>query len=145
MDENRLNTIIGTSLENLKQIVDVNTVVGEPINTPSGTVIVPVSKVSIGFVSGGTDYASKHSGAKNNFAGAGGTGVTLLPLGFLAIKASGSVEFISVENKIVSSGSHTDAKLDSIFSFIDKTPDLIGRFKDVLTKKNGTEDGEEEQ
>ena len=77
MDENRLNTIIGTSLENLKQIVDVNTVVGEPINTPSGTVIVPVSKVSIGFATGGTDYASKHSSTKNNFAGAGGTGACL--------------------------------------------------------------------
>ena len=138
MDDNRLNTIIGTSLENLKQIVDVNTVVGEPINTAGGTVIIPVSKVSMGYVSGGTDYISKHSTGKNNCAGGGSTGVTLLPLGFLVVNANGNAQFISVESKtITTSGS----KLDSVFNFVEKTPDIAEKFKNVFTKK--AEDEEE--
>ena len=140
-NENKLQDIIRTSLESIRSMIDASTVIGDPISTEAGVTIVPVSKVSIGFATGGTDYASKHSSTKNNFAGAGGTGVTLLPLGFLAIKSSGSVEFISVESKVTGSP-RTDAKLESIFGFIDKTPDLIGRFKDVFTKK---EDSDEEE
>lgn len=143
MDEkSRLNTIIGTSLENLKQIVDVNTVVGEPITTASGTVIIPVSKVSMGFASGGTDYASKHNSAKSNFAGGGGTGVTLLPLGFLAVKADGSVEFIAVE-KAAPAASGGGGKLESVFGFVERTPDLVEKFKKVFAKSDDEKEEEE--
>ena len=55
MNESKLNKIIDTSLGNIKQIIDVNTVVGEPIATAGGTVIIPVSKVSLGYASGGVD------------------------------------------------------------------------------------------
>ena len=140
MDDNRLNTIIGTSLENLKQIVDVNTVVGEPINGAGGTVIIPVSKVSMGYVSSGSDYAGKHSTTKNNFIGLGSTGVTLLPLGFLIVKNDGSAEFISVETKTVTNTAKN--KLDSIFSFVEKTPDIAEKFKNVFMSKDSDEDEE---
>ena len=60
MNESKLNKIIDTSLGNIKQIIDVNTVVGEPITTAGGTVIIPVSKVSLGYASGGVDYYGKN-------------------------------------------------------------------------------------
>ena len=65
-NENKLQEIIAASLENIRSMVDANTVIGDPINTPQGTTIIPVSKVSMGYVSSGSDYAGKHSTTKNN-------------------------------------------------------------------------------
>ena len=67
MADNKLNEIIGTALEKMQSISDGNTVIGKPIETPSGTTIIPVSKVSLGLVSGGVDYfaGSIGSGAPN--------------------------------------------------------------------------------
>ena len=56
MSDNKISEIIETSLSELKNVVDVNTIIGEPINTPQGTTIIPVSKVSLAFASGGLDY-----------------------------------------------------------------------------------------
>ena len=62
--DNKLSDIIKTTLENVKGIVESNTVIGEPVNTTNGVVIIPVSKVSLGFASGGLDYASKKEADK---------------------------------------------------------------------------------
>ena len=130
--ESKVDSIINTSLDNLRQIVDVNTVVGDPVTTASGTVVIPISKVSMGFVSGGTEYASKRPADKpaQNFAGSDGTGVTLLPLGFLIVKAEGDVEFIPVEVKTSS-----DGPVGSIVGLIEKSPDIAEKFKKLFSKK----------
>ena len=74
-NENKLQEIIAASLENIRSMVDANTVIGNPINTPQGTTIIPVSKVSLGFASGGLDYAGKSEEAVRarlqNFGGGG--------------------------------------------------------------------------
>ena len=74
-NENKLQEIIAASLENIRSMVDANTVIGNPINTPQGTTIIPVSKISLGFASGGLDYASKTEEAVRarlqNFGGGG--------------------------------------------------------------------------
>ena len=82
-NENKLQEIIAASLENIRSMVDANTVIGNPINTPQGTTIIPVSKVSLGFASGGLDYAGKSEEAVRariqNFGGGGGTGLSVVP------------------------------------------------------------------
>lgn len=138
MAESKLNSIIDTSLGNIKQIIDVNTVVGEPIATAGGTVIIPVSKVSLGFASGGVDYFGKNiqpSDKTASFGGGGGTGITLTPVGFLVTKADGNVEYLPVTT---ASGSVAPApdKVDTIISFIERSPELIEKIKALIPKKN---------
>ena len=128
MNENRLEGMIETSLENLKKIVDVNTVVGEAIKTESGVTVIPVSKVSLGYVSGGTDFASKNHNTKN-FAGGGGSGLTILPLGFLVIKPNGDVEFLAADTK------GAGGTVGTIADLIQKSPDIVEKFKRIFAKK----------
>ena len=122
----KLEGMIETSLDSLKKIVDVNTVVGEPIKTESGTTVIPVSKVSLGYVSGGTDFATKRSNEKN-FAGGGGSGVTILPLGFLVIKENGNVEFLAANVKTPS------GPVGSIVDLIEKSPSIIEKYKNIFS------------
>ena len=98
--ENKLQEIIQSSLENIRSMIDANTVIGNPISTPSGTVIIPVSKISMGFASGGMDFNGKNEEAMRarlqNFGGGGGTGLSIAPVGFLVVGADGSVDMINV-------------------------------------------------
>ena len=140
MAESKLNDIIQTSLASIKEVVDANTIIGQPIEAAngSGTVIIPVSRVSMGYASGGVDYFGKKSDASTpdsmNFGGGGGTGVSVHPVGFLIIKADGSVEMLNVNNS-------SDAG-DAIASIIEKSPELIGKIKSFFSRKK--DDGEEE-
>ncbi len=131
MNENKLNDIIQTSLENVRSMVDANTVIGTPISTPNGTTIIPVSKIAVGFASGGLDYSGKavQEKASKNFGGGNGTGVTVSPVGFLVISSTGAVELLNV-----SKPQQNDA-IDQISSFIERSPEIIEKFKAVFSKK----------
>ena len=100
MSENKLNDIIGTSLEKIKALADGETVIGNPISTPNGTTVIPVSKVSVGFASGGVDYNGKKAKdttvAAQNFGGGGGTGLTVSPVAFLIISPDGNVSMLPI-------------------------------------------------
>lgn len=146
MNESKLNKIIDTSLGNIKQIIDVNTVVGEPITTAGGTVIIPVSKVSLGYASGGVDYYGKNvkpEQSQASFGGGGGTGVTLNPVGFLVTKADGSVEYLPVTVPGGPAGGVAPApdKVDTIISFIERSPEIIEKIKALIPQKK-KEEGE---
>jgi len=93
MTEN-LNQIMDTTLDKIKAMVDANTIVGDPITNPAGITIVPISRVSFGFFSGGGEYNSKKerkqqegdtAGCDMPFAGGTGAGVTLQPIAFIVI------------------------------------------------------------
>ncbi len=139
MAESKLNDIIQTSLSHIKELTDVSTVVGEQIETKNGTVIIPISKVSVGFVSGGVDYYGKRKkeegpapkAVQANFGGGGGTGLTIQPVGFLVIKPNGDVNMLPVTQ--ASSGQAADIAM-IISNFIEKTPGLIEEFKATLGK-----------
>lgn len=88
MDRHPIQDLMTTTMENLRDMVDVNTVIGEAIHTPDGSTVIPLSRVSFGFVSGGGEYAgqprpSPAPGDALPFAGGAGAGVTVSPLGFL--------------------------------------------------------------
>lgn len=97
-NKSSIDSIINDSLLNLKQIIDTNTVVGEEIETSDGTVIVPISKIIVGFVAGGGDYVKPDTKNCQPFAGGTGAGFTVVPIGFLAGK-QGNLTFVSTKQE----------------------------------------------
>lgn len=132
-NDTKLQDLIRTSLENIRTLVDANTVVGNPINTPNGVTIIPISKISVGFASGGLDYSVKNepinSVKPKNFGGGGGTGLTVNPVGFLVIQADGRVEMIDVGSKAPAD------PVGQITDIIDRSPEIIAKIKDIFVKK----------
>lgn len=121
-----ISDMMGTTMEKIRSLVDVNTVVGEPITTPDGVTIIPVSRVNFGFGSGGSDYITKTAAASGQtpFGGGGGAGVTIQPVCFLVVKGE-SVRMLPVAEPASSS-------LDRI---IELMPELIDKISDYLKKK----------
>ena len=95
MSERPIEGLMDTTLEKLKQMVDVNTIIGSPITTPDGATIIPVSKVVYGFASGGSEFNSKKPDSQNLFGGGAGAGVTITPLGFISIY-NGEVKMLNI-------------------------------------------------
>ena len=127
-NENKIPEIIKSSLENIRSIVDANTVVGDPIITEVGTTIIPISKISVGIASGGVDYNDKSERQKpQNFGGGGGTGLSVAPAGFLVIDKNGHVDFINVGMK------GKPDPVDQIADFVERTPDILSKIKDIFT------------
>ena len=124
-----MNDMISTSLSKIRELVDAQTVVGEPITTPSGTTIIPVSKVSIGYVTGGLDYSAKKAEEKGaNFGGGGGTGVSVTPVGFLNISPDGKVDMITIN---ATGGS----SIDKVTGLVEKAPDILEKIVAIFQKK----------
>ncbi len=97
-----INDLICGAMDKLKTLVDSGTIVGQSIISPDGTSITPISKVTVGFVVGGGEYADMSSRrVANHFPMSGGSsgGMSVSPVGFLIIKTSGEVDFVNVENK----------------------------------------------
>ena len=129
-NEHKIPEIIRSSMENIRSMVDANTIVGDPIPATNGTVIIPISKVSVGIASGGVDYNPKKEAQPRpqNFGGGGGTGVSVIPVGFLVCDKDGDVEFLNVVNK------GKPDPVDQIADFVERTPDIIAKIKDLFSK-----------
>lgn len=127
---NSIEGILGVSMEKIREMVDVNTIIGDPISAPNGTTIIPVSKVSFGFASGGSDLPAQ---AAEKFAGGAGAGVTVKPQAFIVIKADGDVELLEL-----------GGKTSPMEGIIDSIPGLIGKIKDLVGKKKDEPETEEE-
>ena len=82
--------ILESTIEKVKDLVNVSTIIGEPMEVPTGVTIIPVSKVTFGFASGGSDFPSKSN--QDIFGGGGGAGVTITPVAFLVIDKMGNVD-----------------------------------------------------
>ena len=111
MAENNIGNIIGSAVENLKELAGTETVIGNPIITANGTTVIPVSKISLGIASGGIDYNPKKPQPKatKNFGGGGGTGVNISPVAFLIVSPEGQVNLLPI-----TSGGGGDDKIDKI-------------------------------
>ena len=140
MSENKLNDIIQTSLDSIRSMVDSNTVIGSPITTANGTLIIPVSKVFVGFASGGVDYLGKNtqntSHTVNNFGGGGGTGLTVSPVAFLVVSPTGDVQLLNVNEPT----SDRSDPVSQIVGLLDRSPELIEKLKAIFAKKSDAAD-----
>ena len=135
-ESNKMREMIDASLSNIKTLLDANTIIGDPIVTESGTTIIPVSKISVGYASGGVDYAAKKdvSNKPNNFGGGGGTGLTVTPVAFLVVQADGNVNILNVNTTATSTAAPADS-VAQVVGFLERSPDLLERIKGVFSKK----------
>lgn len=123
MAEHPIEGMMDTTLEKIKQMVDVNSVIGDPITTPDGTTIIPISKISYGFASGGSDLPVKTQ-EKQFFGGGTGAGVTINPVAFLTV-SNGEVRLLRVDPGNTS----FDRIIDQAPELIDKISGLVGKGK----------------
>ena len=121
MSENNIKGIMDTTMDKLRAMVDADTITGSPIVVGDVTLI-PVSRVSFGLATGGSDFPTKHSD-KQLFGGGGGAGVTIVPVAFIAI-SDGNVKMLPVYND-----------LTSVEKAITMAPELIEKVKELFPKK----------
>ncbi|MDD6602961.1 MAG: spore germination protein GerW family protein [Eubacteriales bacterium] len=117
MKETPVNRIMESTLEKMREMVDVSTIIGEPITTGK-TTLIPVSKVSYGFTSGGTDLPSKQNAEL--FGGAGGGGISITPVAFIVIQDE-KVRLMQIDNYT----SSADRAISMIPELIDKVSELV--------------------
>ena len=120
--EKSANGILRTTIEKVRDLVDVSTIIGDPINLPDGLTIIPVSKVTYGFASGGSDFPSKNN--VELFGGAGGAGITINPVAFLVVK-DGDVTI----KHIVSNDNAVERAVSLVPEMFDKVTNLSKKKK----------------
>lgn len=125
MKETPVNKIMESTLDKMREMVDVSTIIGEPIVT-GDTTLIPVSKVSYGFSSGGTDLPSKQN--KELFGGAGGGGVSITPVAFIVIQ-DGKTRLMQINNYT----SSADRAIAMIPELVDKLTELVETKKEEKT------------
>ena len=126
--EKNINTFLGVSIDKIKQMVDVNTVVGDPISLPDGITIVPVSRMSYGFAAGGSDLPNKSN--RDIFGGGTGAGVNVTPVAFLVIQ-NGELKMLPV-----------NAKPSSIDRAVSMVPDMVDKVTGLFKKDTPVADAE---
>ena len=124
MKEKSANGILSTTIEKVRDLVDVSTIIGEPINLPDGLTIIPVSKVTYGFASGGSDFPSKNN--VELFGGAGGAGITINPVAFIVVK-DGEVTI----KHIMSNENAVERAVTMVPEMIDKVANLVNKKKET--------------
>lgn len=132
MTEHPIQGLMKTAMENIKEMVDVNTIVGDPVQTPDGSVILPISKVGFGFAAGGSEFLGESDNSQQNkndanhasvslpFGGGSGGGVSITPIAFLVVSATG-VKVVPLDNQ-----THLYERL------IDSAPQVFDKIQSML-------------
>jgi sporulation protein YtfJ len=122
-----IENIMQVTMNEIKQMVDVNTIVGDAITTPDGSTILPVSKVSFGFVTGGGEYGNKKTpppeDARYPFGGGGGAGITISPIAFLIVKNE-DVKLLTVDHQ------------NTYETLMDKIPQILTQVTKIFEQNN---------
>ncbi len=132
MEKHQVENVMETTLKHIKEMVDVNTVVGSPVIGDGGSVIIPLSKIGIGFVAGGAEYNGNKQNNQMPFGGGGGAGMSVSPCGFLVING-GNVSYLSAQAN------------DALDKVINNIPQIIREVKtaikdlDILNSDENTE------
>lgn len=119
-----IEDLMSTTMQKIREMVDANTIVGTPISTADGITLIPISKLSFGFGSGGSDMKGKTSGDQQLFGGGGGAGVLLSPVAFIVI-SNGSARILSIAPP-------ANTTADRV---IDLVPEVLDRIKNYLNER----------
>lgn len=137
MSDHPIKSLMSTTMENLKSMIDVNTIIGDPVQSPDGLIIIPISRVSFGFASGGAEYnitnkqQDNSENAKLPFGGGTGAGVSLYPVAFIVV-GNGQIKLMTVDQ-----GTNI---LNNLFDFIPKFTSTISQnLKDKKISDNNSE------
>ncbi len=138
MSEHPIQGLMKTAMENLKEMVDVNTIVGDPVETPDGSVIIPVSKVGFGFAAGGSQFVIDKTTTgtdekQHPFGGGSGGGVSITPIAFLIVSASGV--------KMV----HLDENTHLYEKLMDFAPQVVEKIQQMLNGNGNKNQGQNQQ
>ncbi|MEA4832813.1 putative spore protein YtfJ [bioreactor metagenome] len=130
MNEIPLKQVIDASLENLKQVISADNVIGTPITLPDKTVIIPISKVSVGFTSGGVDFDSKHNPLRQqaHFGGGNAAGLTVTPLAFL-VASNSDVRLLNINDPLTPEAGNI---VGTISDLVDRSPAIIERIMNIF-------------
>lgn len=142
MNETPIKQMIEAALSNIKNVADANTVIGNPIVVNENITVIPFSKVSVGFASGGSDFGKRD--AQPNFAGGNGAGLTVVPMGFI-VAAFGDVRVIDLKSpsSYNAPADPVNKTIDAVNGLIDKVPDLVEKLKTVFPSKKKQEPKQE--
>ncbi|AEI41292.1 GerW family sporulation protein [Paenibacillus mucilaginosus] len=146
MTEHPIQGLMKTAMENIKEMVDVNTIVGDPVETPDGSVIMPISKVGFGFAAGGSEFVtteeanppgltrheSHNAQVALPFGGGSGGGVSITPIAFLVVGKQG-VKIVPLDNQ-----THLLERL------IDSAPQVVDRIQSMMKSGGGKSQGSEQ-
>ncbi len=134
MSEHPINGMMDLSMEKIREMADANTIVGTPITAPDGTMLIPVSKVSLGFATGGADFGGHEketekkdttvTDRKSNFGGGAGAGVNITPIAFMVFPPDGSFRMLPI-------GVPASTAVDRA---VDLLPDVLQRIQDFIEK-----------
>ncbi|MCA0171571.1 GerW family sporulation protein [Bacillus sp. RAR_GA_16] len=141
MPEHPIEGLMQTAMENLKDMIDVNTIIGDPVETPDGSVILTVSKVGFGFAAGGSEFMLKQQSNQREqgqskgepFGGGSGGGVSITPIAFLIVSA-GDIKMIHLDNT-----THLYERL------LDLAPQAIEKVQSILQNMNQNSNGKKSE
>jgi len=123
MDNHPIGNLMETVMQKVRDMVDVNTIIGQPIVTQDGITLIPISKVSFGFAGGGSDFETKNHQAGQNtpFGGGTGAGVNITPVAFVVVK-DGTVKILNVQPP---ASTTVDRVIELVPEVIDKVSGMI--------------------
>ena len=129
MAEHPIQGLMGVTIDKIREMVDTSTIIGDPIRVDAATTIIPVSRVTFGFASGGSDVAPKSE--KQMFGGGTGAGVSVTPVAFLVI-SGGNVRTVQLIEKVT-----------AVDNAIASLPELVDKITAMVKKDKGDENAPE--
>ena len=132
MANHPIDGLMSTAMQNIKEMVDVDTIVGAPVESPDGSVIIPISRVAFGFAAGGSEFGKRENEADALFGGGSGGGVSISPVAFMVV-GQGQIKLLPID----SNASPIEKLLDYVPGLIDKVNEKINSRKiEKAAKKN---------
>ena len=122
MEKRPISDLMETTMHKMRELVDANTIIGEPITTADGITLIPVSKVSLGFAGGGSDLSQKQEGKGSGFGGGTGAGVNISPIAFVVANGK-EVDIMYI----------TPPEMTTLDRVVEKVPEVIDKVTDFLS------------
>jgi len=139
MEKRPISDLMETTMQKVREMIDANTIVGEPITTADGITLIPVSKVSFGLAGGGSDFAKKQE-PQNGFGGGIGAGVKVEPVAFIVVSDSG-VRMLHISPPATTT---VDRLIETVPELIDKVPGLLDKVNVFISKEKSKEEDKAE-